>query len=428
MQQIKQEGCNLEAEMIKCIRCGACQAVCPIYKEIGVESYTARGKVRLLRAVQEGLLPVNQEIERLLSHCLLCSACVNSCPAGVKTNEIVEAGRTLVVNRRGLPLLKRVIFNLGLKNRKIFNSFMALLPGLQRFCFRRVPGVGGMLPRYPLGLDQRRLLHPVASRSFRNGCLERVRAEKPRQGKVALFTGCMANFLYPETAEAAVKVLTANGLDVIIPRNQHCCGTPARVSGDRAAAKEMARINVDEFASLPEPVDAIIVLCGSCGTALKKEIPVLLAGDPVYEAKARAMADQVRDIAEFIVTLPSWRQPIQRPLKGRVTYHDPCHLGRGQGITAQPREILRAIPGLEYVELPRSQACCGCAGTFSASHYDLSLQITQRKMADIESVGAEWVATGCSACRMQMEDGLNQAGRKVKVRHTIELLWESYRQ
>lgn len=425
-QEIKDQDNRLGSEAVKCIRCGACQVVCPIFKEIGVESHVARGKIRLLRAVLEEKLEVNRNIDEILSYCLLCKACSSGCPAGVKTDDLVEAARARVVAQRGMPLLKRAAFQIGLKNRWFFNSVMAVAPGIQWLLFRKAPGDTGMLPRYPLGLDRRRLLRPVAGTFFRQLYPETVRTQMPAGKKAALFTGCMGNFIYPETPGAAVKVLNTNGYDVIIPRNQHCCGTPARVSGDLHAAREMAKVNIDEFYPVLEQVDVIIVTCASCGTAFKKEIPALLSGDPVYGPKASAVAARTRDIAEFVVTLPEWKKHIKNTVNARVTYHDPCHLGRGQGVLSQPREIIQAIPGVDFVELPRLQVCCGSAGTFSAFHYEVSTRITQRRVQDIESTGAGIIVTGCSACRMQIEDGIHQAGLKAAALHTAEILWQAY--
>ncbi|WP_003542235.1 (Fe-S)-binding protein [Desulfotomaculum nigrificans] len=426
-QENKQKESGLGAEVIKCIRCGACQVVCPIFKESSIESHTARGKVRLIRAVLEDKLNLSGEFEDLLSHCLLCRACVQICPAGVKTDELVQATRSQVVAEKGLPLVKKLAFRVGLKNRWLFNSVMAALPGIQWLMFRRAPNDAGMLPRYPLGLDKRRLTHPVAKKAFRSTVPELVKADKPNGKKVALFTGCMGNFIYPETAMAATKVLNTNGFDVIIPRHQHCCGTPVRVSGDFASAVEMAKVNVDEFFPLLNQVDAIIVLCGSCGMSLKKESVALLVEDPVYGPKAAAMAGKIKDITEFIIALPNWQKHIVNSLQTNVTYHDPCHLARGMKVVAQPRQIIKTIPGVNLVELPRDQVCCGGAGTFSVSHYDLSSRITKRKVKDIEMTGANILATGCSACRMQIEDGIYQAGLQVKALHTVELLWQAYR-
>lgn len=418
---------GLEAEAIKCIRCGACQVVCPIFQESSIESYTARGKVRLIRAVLEGQLNLSEEWEELLSYCLLCKACVQNCPAGVKTDTLVQAARAKVVAEKGLPLVKKLALGVGLKNRRLFNSVMAAAPGMQWLMFRKAPNEAGMLPRYPLGLDRRRLTHPVAPKSFRSIVPELIRAARPNGKKVAVFTGCMGNFIYPETALAVTKVLNTNGYDVIVPRQQHCCGTPARVAGDLSSALAMAKVNVNEFFPILNEVEAIVVFCGSCGVSLKKEYTALFAQDRVYSHKAAAVAGKIQDITEFIVNLPDWRKHIINQLHYDVTYHDPCHLARGMKVTVQPRQIISSIPGINFVELPRNQVCCGGAGTFSLAHYDLAGKITQRKVKDIEMTGANILATGCSGCRMQIEDGIYQSGLPVKVFHTVELLWQAYR-
>ncbi len=418
-----QQGHVIDGEAVKCIRCGACRVVCPVFKELGEESYTARGKVFILRALLDGEIESTANIDDILSYCLLCMACVSVCPAGVKAGHLVEAARTIVVSRRGLSPAKRLAFQLTLKNRWLFNSFMAAIPGLQWLIFRKAPGGQGMLPRYPLGLDKRRLLRPAAKKNFRSLYPVYVKANKPDGKKVALFTGCMGNFIYPETAEAALRVLNTYHCDVIIPRDQHCCGTPARVSGEKDSAMVMAKINTDVFWSLLDKVDALVTICPTCGTALKKETPAMLAGDSDYGPKAAAIAEKTKDLAEFIVAQPGWQNNLRNRINSTVTYHDPCHLARGQGVFSQPREIITSIPGVRFAELSGSQACCGSAGTFSAFHYDVSTRITRRKILEISDTGADIVVTGCSSCRMQIEDGIYQANLPHKVIHTSELLW-----
>jgi glycolate oxidase iron-sulfur subunit len=413
---------ELEREVIRCIKCGACQSVCPVFREMKAESTVARGKVSLIRAVIRGEVDAaGPAFAERMSWCLLCGACQESCPSGVHLGELLLAARRKLAEDNGLPLLKKLIFRLGLRNRRLFEAGMGLGAIFQGLFLRPAPGGGGMLPRLPMGLDMRRLVSPVAAKPFRAGVPQRVDAPGAR-GTVAFFTGCMINYVYPRIGEAVVDVLTRNGFSVVIPAGQHCCGMPVYVNGDVATAVELARATADTFAGLE--VDAVITACGSCGGALRKEYGALLADEPGYAGKAAALAARTKDFAEFLaeagLTAP------MRGLAATATYHDSCHLNRSQGVRRQPRQLLAAVPGLDFREMKAPARCCGAAGSFSLSHYELSRKINDHKVDDIAASGAEIVATGCPMCMMHIRDGLNQRGMGGEVLHTAELLARAY--
>ncbi|HWQ62281.1 MAG TPA: (Fe-S)-binding protein, partial [Negativicutes bacterium] len=275
---------ELEKEVIRCIKCGACQSVCPIFRELGAESTVARGKINLIRAVIRGEVDAAGEaFAERMSWCLMCKACQESCPSGVKLDQLMLAARRKLAEDNGLPLLKKLIFRLGLRNRRLFDLGMGMGAVFQHLLLRPAPGGVGMLPRLPMGLDARRLVSPVDPKPFRTRLPERADVPAPRK-TVALFTGCMINYVYPHIGEAMVDVLTRNGISVVIPANQHCCGTPVYVSGDVPTAVELARATVDTFDGMA--ADAVITGCGSCGAALRKEYTALLAGEPGYADKA----------------------------------------------------------------------------------------------------------------------------------------------
>ena len=411
-----------EKEIIRCIRCGACQNVCPVFKELQAEASVARGRVMLIRAVISKDLDLTEGFRDKMSLCLMCKACVANCPSGVKVDKLVEAARKEIADKQGLSFLKKLIFRFVLKNRWVFNLGMRTGSILQGLVFRKGPQGQGMLPRMALGLDKRRLLAPLAPKSFKSLYPEVVRVANAKM-RVAFFTGCMINYIYTDTGKAVVNVLKRNGVEVVIPALQNCCGAPVRINGDYEPAKYMARANIDVL--LREKVDAVVVACGTCGLTLKEEYAELLAADPIYAAKARQLGAQVKDITELLVSLDGFKDKIGT-LPMKVTYHDPCHLVRGLKVKEQPRQIINSIPGVVFQEMNKPDTCCGSGGSFSLYHYNLATKINDNKVEDVKQTGAEVLVTGCSACRMHIADGLNRQNVTVKVMHTVQLLEMAY--
>lgn len=411
-----------EKEVIRCIRCGACQNVCPVFSELQAESTVARGRVKLIRGVITKDLDLTEGFIDKMSLCLMCKACVVNCPSGVKVDKLVEAARKEIVEKKGLSPLKKLIFRLVLKNRWVFNTGMKAGSVFQGLVFRKGPKGQGMLPKMSLGIDKRRLLSPLALKSFRSMYPEVINAPDAKM-RVAFFTGCMINYIYTDTGRAVINVLKRNGVEVVIPALQNCCGTPVRINGDYGTAKAMARANIDVF--LKEELDAVVVACGTCGLSLKEEYAELLEDDPIYAEKAKKLGAMVKDFTELVVSLEGFEDKMGR-LPMKVTYHDPCHLVRGLMVKEQPRQIIRSIPGVTFKEMNKPDTCCGSGGSFSLYHYELSSRINDNKVENINQTGAEVLATGCSACRMHIEDGLNRQGVPVRVMHTAQLLEMAY--
>ena len=415
---------ELEKEVVRCIKCGACQTVCPVFKELEAESTVARGKVNLIKAVIRGDVEPNENFSERMSWCLACKACVENCPSGVKVDQLVIGARQKLVEDKGLPFLKRMIFRIGLRNRRLFDLGLGMGSVFQHLLFRPAASGQGMLPRLPMGLDKRRVLTPLAAKNFTNRSSEKNKALNEEK-TVAFFTGCMINYVNPEIGDAVLKLLQNNGSTVVVPKNQHCCGTPAYVNGDLSTAKELAKATVDTFCDLK--VDAIITACGSCGLALRNEYFEILSDEPGYQDKVNKIAKKTMDIAEYLA---------QKGLRGElkqvkkvVTYHESCHLGRGLKIKKQPRDLMKSVPGVDLKEIKDPGRCCGAAGSFSLSHYDLSMKINKYKTDDIVNTGAQVIVTGCAACMMHIKDGLNQSDNsQIKVMHTAELLAEAYKE
>ena len=412
---------DLEEQVILCIKCGACQQVCPIFRELRSEASVARGKINLMKAVVCGdLNPATESFAERMSWCLSCKACQENCPRGVRFDQMLVAARNLLAAKDGRSR-KRLLLRLGLKHRRLFNAALQFGSVGQRLFFRRGPNGEGMLPRLPMGLDLRRLVASLATLPFRSRHPQVVKAPGATR-KVAFFTGCMVNYLYPEIGDAVLTVLGHNGVTVTIPPTQHCCGTPAYYSGDVATAMELAKATVDTFAGLN--VDAVVTACGSCGATLRNEYPELLKDEPSYAERSCALARKTIDFTELLADhgLQGKLAPVQRT----VTYHDSCHLARGQKVKQQPRSLITSIPGVSLKEMQQPAACCGGAGSFSLQHYDLSLKISRHKVDSILATQADTLAIGCPMCIMHMRDSFNQNGVTTKVVHTAELLAAAY--
>lgn len=409
----------VEEEMARCMKCGNCQAVCPLYKETLEETAVARGKIQLAYAYLKGEIPATNILAEKLLFCLTCMACVANCPSGVRVDTVVLAARAAMVREKGLPWVKKIIFQ-GLKRPWLFDTALKTGRSLQPLALRYRPEIQRCHPRFPIGLELRRVLPPLAKRTLKEEFPEVIRPVKPR-ARAAFFTGCLENYIYTDIGRAVVNVLLVNDIEVIIPRDQHCCGIPVLVHGDVPTVREMAASNLQIFQRYN--FDYLVVACATCGEAWKHFYPQLLANS-FQGAAARVTAARARDINELLLEIDYRRPAAGLPLK--VTYHDPCHLVRGQGISNEPRQVLRSIPGLEFQEMKNAGRCCGGAGSFSLTNYNISMQVQAHKVAAIKATGADTVVTGCPACRMQLEDGLAQAGFSPRVLHVVQLLEQAY--
>lgn len=321
---------ELLRKLEQCVRCGKCRSTCPIFQATDFEPTVARGKLSLLREYLAGQdVPVG-ELAAVLSRCLLCKSCAAQCPSGVHGDELIAVGRELLVARQGLPAGKKVAFSL-LQHRRIFDFCLKLAALGQNVGLKRVAGrrMGAML-RFPMpGLARRRVVAPFADRPLRRQYPQVIKVDKPRS-RVALFTGCMVNYIYTDAGRAAIDVLTANRVEVLLPRLQHCCGFPVFTSGDVARGQLLARHNVQVFSTLP--VDAIVTLCGSCGSAWRFEYPRLLADDQAWRGAAQDLAAKTYDICEFFNDVLTFDADGLGRVDTTVTIHDPCHLARGMGV------------------------------------------------------------------------------------------------
>jgi len=410
-------------EALNCIRCGLCLSVCPTYREAGTETNSPRGRVALIRSALEGKLEISDNFVDHMYRCLNCMACAAVCPSGVQAQEIIVDERVEIDNKLPQPAIKKWIFEGLLPATPRLEAAMWPLRLYQRTGASWVAEKSGILNLLPMHLGEIAKMPPTASmRPLRHKLPETVAAEGERKYRVGFFLGCAQSLLYADSSAGTVRVMARNGAEVVTPKSLSCCGMPAMAYGDLDTAMKMARTNIDLFEQAG--VDAIITDCATCGE-FGKHYKELLKHDPEYAEKAAAYSDKMRDISQFLAEIPM--DDRMGEVKAKVTYHDPCHLVRGQGVTAEPRKLLKMIPGIEFVEMKEADWCCGGAGTYMMTHYETSMGILDRKMANAGATGAEVIASGCPVCQMQLRYGARRAGMNARVTHPIALLDEAYR-
>jgi glycolate oxidase iron-sulfur subunit len=402
----------------KCNKCGACTAVCPLYQETVNEGMAARGKLALLEAVVDGALAPSRTLRQKIEDCLLCGACAQSCPSLVPTTDLFLEARAALKDLLGLPLsLQFLLYGLG--SPRLLAAGMPGLGFLQRSGLTRLAGNRSPVLAPAILRGALRAAPAVASRPYRARRYPSDVGGKGARGTVAYFAGCFMNWGYADAAEATRLALHLAGYRVESPPVL-CCGMPHRVYGDTETARRLARMNIEAL----EQYAVIVTDCASCGASLK-EFRGLLADDPDYRERAQAVSARVEDVSEFLMKGALARPRGEVPL--RVTYHEPCHLGRGQGVKTQPRELLKSIPGLEFVEMKSADVCCGGAGSFCVTHPDLSEKVGATKVESILATRADVVASGCPSCISQLRAMLQTRGVDIRVCHPVELLAESYR-
>ncbi|AFM40783.1 Fe-S oxidoreductase [Desulfosporosinus acidiphilus SJ4] len=416
---------SINEELHKCMKCGNCQAVCPIYKETRQEVGVARGKISLAEFILSGEAEMTEGMAERFSLCTTCMACNNNCPCGVRFDKIILAARAEAVRKKGLHPVKKIAFT-ALKMQRIFDMGMKTGSVFQGVALKHLPHKSDRIARmrFDIGIGTEKVFPMLAKRTLRSEFPEVIKVKNPKM-RVAFFTGCMINYFYTDIGKAVVEVLTEHDIEVVIPRGQGCCGIPASVNGDTVSARALARRNLRAFEKLG--ADALVVACSSGGTAWKHVFMDLLENDPEFSALAKKWSEKSYDISEFLIHKVPFKKEGLGRVDRKVTYHDPCHLNRGQGINKEPREILKSIPGVELIEMKEPGRCCGMAGSFSLVHPDLSVKISDRKIADISQTQTNTVATGCPACRLQLQSGVENAGLQEQVMHTIQILAESYR-
>lgn len=399
---------NWELEASKCAKCGKCRSVCPVFLETGSESMVARGRISLAEAIRDNEIIYTKRLKEHIYSCKKCFRCVHICPSGVDYELIIQAMLDGIAEKMGVPLIAKIIFRYFLPRRKLFDLF---IKGAS-ICQKLIPGKRRGHMRYlPLLFFGKRWVPPLALRTALQTFKQTPKLQNPRM-RVAFFTGCLINYIYPDIAEAVVDVLNRLNIEVVVPSAQLCCGIPARSLGDSIAARALAERNMNVLKSVRlGRIDAIVTACSTCSQTLKKDYTHLLG------TSWQAMAKNVYEITEFIEKFTHYET---KPLPQKVTYHDPCHLYWAQNISREPRNILKR--SADYIEMENAARCCGGGGIFSLTHYDLCLKINERKINSIEETGADIVATSCPGCIMQISDGMAARNMPKKMLHTVQVL------
>ncbi len=419
-------GANINYELfLDCVHCGLCTASCPTYVELGDENDSPRGRIYLMRAVTDGRLGLNREVRRHLELCLDCRACETACPSGVQYGKLIEPFRVAMEhNAAGTPDAKTndwfhrwILFGIfpypGRMRAALWPARLAQRLGLMKAA--ETLRLTRLLPRR---LQQLVTMLPPPARS-QPQLPEVLPAIGPRRARVALFTGCVGDVMFRHAHWATARVLQENGCEVVVPRNQQCCGAIHFHAGSSEPAQAMADANVAAFEAAD--CDAVIVNVAGCGSMLKDYGH---HWDDSQTAAREGFAHKVRDINEFLDELGFLPPRGELPLK--VTYHDACHLVHAQKVREAPRNLLKQIPGLQLVELPESELCCGAAGTYNLTEPEMSARLSQRKLGNILKTGANVVATANAGCLLQIMREARLQHQPLEIVHPVELLDRSY--
>jgi len=404
----------------RCVHCGLCLNHCPTYRLWQLEADSPRGRIRQMMLVNEGELPVSEGFVDHIDKCLDCRSCETACPSAVNYGKLVEHARARIERDFKRPSFSRLARNFVYRRLLPYPERIAmaakLLRAYQRSGLQTAARATGILKL--LGLSQRDLLLPPVDRQFFFDQLGKTfPAQGARRARVAFFAGCVANVTFTGLNEATIRVLTANGCEVVVPGGQFCCGALPAHAGVRDVARDLARWNIAAFASAN--FDALVTNAAGCGSTLKEYDHLFTPDEPEYAAAA-ALAKKTRDVTEFLAGLGLSAQ--MKPVPARVTYQDSCHLLHGQKIREAPRQLLRAIPGVELVELPFADICCGSAGVYNVTQTKASLELLSEKMAYAKSTNAEIIATANPGCLLQLRAGAEIHRTGQQVLHVVELL------
>ena len=419
------------AELGLCVHCGFCLNACPTYLDLGVEPDSPRGRLYLMRALDDGRLDWTPRIQQHFDQCLQCRACEPACPSGVPYGRLMEATRASMYEEKRWSWRRRLLWNIVMRGIFPYPKRLQLVfQGLrfyQRSGMQSIVRGRGFLARLAPGLAEIEALSPDASGAFfQPDDVSRYAPRGTVRGRVALLTGCIMPLTYGATHHATARVLARNGIELAPASTQICCGALHAHGGDVETARRLARHDIDAF--LEAGVDAIVVNSAGCGSHLK-EYGHLLRDDAAYASKAERLASLVRDVHEYLVEV-GFEAPTGE-LNRSVTYQDSCHLVHAQQVTTAPREALRSIPGLQLREMAHPDRCCGSAGIYSIMQREISHSLLEDKMREVNATQADQVCSANPGCMVQIDAGLQQfrddEGPLGPSLHVVDLLDESYR-
>ncbi|WCL55817.1 (Fe-S)-binding protein [Bacillus safensis] len=417
-----------EKELLNCMRCGFCLPSCPTYIESGQqETHSPRGRIALMKAVRDGVIEPDEDVEHSLNLCLGCRACEPVCPSGVKYGRLLEDARDIIQQhkKQSIPvkLVRRVVF----KGLFPSQSRMRKAAGLLRFyqtsglqTAARKTGMLKVLPPHLRLMEQALPKVPPQQKSR----LTEYKALGPARKRVAFFTGCLMDTVFFSTNEATIQLLQLAGCDVIVPPIQTCCGALHGHSGEKEQAKQLAKRNIEAFEEID--ADAIVMNAGGCGAFLS-DYDHLLCDDPDFQKRSEAFSKKITDISDILVELEFHRRmPLALP-EQVITYQDSCHLRNGMGVQHAPRVLMKAIQGVSFKEMKDSGRCCGSAGIYNILQPKMSMQILDHKMTEATQTKAAAIVTSNPGCQLQMAAGIKRSGHSPSMRavHLADLLLEA---
>ncbi|WP_413307481.1 (Fe-S)-binding protein [Bacillus sp. 1P10SD] len=413
-----------ESKWADCVHCGMCLESCPTYEITGQEQHSPRGRVHLIKSVAEGKLTVNEQFMDPVFTCLDCRACTTACPADVEVGGLIEEARGQV--RQAMPLkgLKGTVSKVFLQglfpHQNRLNSLGSLLRFYQKSGMQKVVRKSKLINIMPQHLVDMEAIMPEVKEPVRKKYKNEkvIKAKGETKNEVSFLTGCVMDVMFSDINEATINVLTRNGNDVTIPKNQTCCGALHVHAGDRETGRKLAKQNIEAF----KDSNKVIVNAAGCGCALK-EYAELFRDDPEWHEKAEEFSAKVEDISKYLHDT-GYEKP-KAEIKTRITYHDACHLAHGQGIRQEPRDLLLDIPGVEMVHMPNSDRCCGSAGIYNITNPEMASAVLESKMQNVPE-DVEMISMGNPGCMLQMAMGVQKHGRNQKVVHTIQLLDWAY--
>jgi len=409
---------------LACVHCGLCLPACPTYTQTGHEAESPRGRIQLMLGLAEGKIEPTEAVRQHLDLCLDCRGCETVCPSGVVYHELLEDTRAKLApsrkTTREAGFMRWLYFNVFVHPTRLK---LALLPArlLQKLGVYNLLRKTGALRLLPPQLRKMEQMLPPNGSLWPRRLPARVTSTTPGTQRVGFFAGCVGSVMFDRENRMAVELLAACGAEVVTPGNQNCCGAIHHHNGAHGPAEAFARRNIDAF--LPEngpAVDYIATNIAGCG-AMLREYDVLLRDDPKYAVRAKEFSRRVRDISEVLVALDVQKK-VRHAVAETVTYHDACHLAHAQKVTAAPRALLAAIPGLKLVALPESDMCCGAAGTYNLEHPDMATDLATRKLRNIASTGAATCVTGNAGCALHIGSEAAAHGQALRIVHPVELL------
>jgi len=407
-------------DFARCVHCGLCLNHCPTYRLWQLEADSPRGRIHQMILVNQGQLPLSAAFVEHIDKCLDCRSCETACPSGVEYGKLVEHARARIEAEYKRPALARVLREFVYHGLLPFPARIRatgkLLWFYQRSGLQSLVRSTGFLKLLGVA-DCERLLPRIDDRFFFSQLGKTFPAKGVRRARVAFFAGCIANVTFTRLSEATIRVLTANGCEVVVPARQFCCGALAAHAGFRESARGLARKNLAAFAE--GDWEAIVTNAAGCGSTMKEYEHLFTPDEPEHSSAVR-LGNQMRDVTEFLATLGLAAR--LKPMSVRVTYQDSCHLLHGQKIQEAPRQLLRAIPEMEVVELPYSDICCGSAGVYNVTETEASLELLAEKMKQAKGTRAQVIATANPGCLLQLRAGVELYGTGQEVLHVVELL------